>query len=152
VQKGRLRLAADLAYLRHWVDGSTRDQIERLLQGSNVNCWQLSLFGTVLHEVMLIDTGRMGIALYLPGHEPALRQCHDLEAVHDALATLLLEPGERKAFLAYVAQDEQAHFLDLLQQNLDAARGAGGLAPNTPGNCDAAVRLLPGPAPGPPQA
>ncbi|MNM37075.1 Leucine Rich repeats (2 copies) [compost metagenome] len=125
VQQGRLRLAADLAYLRHLLDGSARDEIERLLLGGNVKCWQLALFGTVLHEVMLIDTGRAGLTLYLPGHDPALRQCNDLEAVHDALATLLLEPAARQAFTAYITQDERTHFLDLLQQNLDASGNAG---------------------------
>nr|WP_225777619.1 leucine-rich repeat domain-containing protein [Pseudomonas sp. Marseille-Q3773] len=121
VQKNRLRLAADLAYLRHLVDGSTRDQVERLLQGGEVKCWQLALFGTTLHDVMLIDAGRAGLALYLPGHDPALRQCRNLDAVHEALATLLLEADARQAFAAYIRQDQRAHFLDLLQQNLDAA-------------------------------
>jgi len=120
-QQARLRLAADLAYLQHLLDGSTRDEVERLLQGGNVQCWQLALFGTTLHEVMLIDAGRKGLALYLPGHEPALRQCSDLAAVHEALATLLLEPAGRQAFTAYVSQDKRAHFFDLLQQNLDAS-------------------------------
>ncbi|MFJ4455854.1 dermonecrotic toxin domain-containing protein [Pseudomonas sp. NPDC089392] len=124
VQKDRLRLAGDLAYLRHLLDGTTRDQLEQLLQGGNVKCWQLALFGTVLHEVMLIDAGSTGLALYLPGHDPALRQCNDLEAVHDALATLLLEPDARQVFTAYITQDERAHFLDLLQQNLDASGSA----------------------------
>ncbi len=121
VQKDRLRLAADLACLQHLLDGNARDEIERLLQGASVRCWQLALFGNTLHEVMLIDVGRTGLALFLPGHEPALRQCNDLEAVHEALATLLLEPVARQAFTAYIAQDERAHFLDLLQQNLDAS-------------------------------
>ncbi|WP_043200116.1 dermonecrotic toxin domain-containing protein [Pseudomonas putida] len=121
VQKARLRLAADLAYLRHHINGNTHDQVHQLLQGSNVNCWQLALFGITLQEAMLIDAGHAALALYLPGHDPALRQCNDLEAVHDALATLLLEPDARQAFAAYIMQDERAHFLDLLQQNLDAS-------------------------------
>ncbi|MBF4212912.1 hypothetical protein EI533_35230, partial [Pseudomonas donghuensis] len=41
--------------------------------------------------------------------------------VHDALATLLLEPDARQAFAAYIVRDERAHFLDLLQQILDAS-------------------------------
>ncbi|MBV4491683.1 leucine-rich repeat domain-containing protein [Pseudomonas oryzicola] len=121
VQKCRLRLAADLAYLQHLIDGGTRDQVERLLQGGEVKCWQLALCGTPLHEVMLIDAGHAGLALYLPGHDPALRQCSNLGAVHDALATLLLDADARQAFMAYISQDERVHFLDLLQQNLDAA-------------------------------
>ncbi|WEK28686.1 MAG: hypothetical protein P0Y58_17415 [Candidatus Pseudomonas phytovorans] len=121
VQKSRLRLAADLAYLRHHINGYSHDQVHQLLQGSKVNCWRLALFGISLQEPMLIDTGRAGLALYLPGHEPALLQCNDLEAVHDALATLLLDPDARQAFAGYIMQDERAHFLDLLQQNLDAS-------------------------------
>ncbi|CAI3801981.1 hypothetical protein GLGCALEP_02999 [Pseudomonas sp. MM221] len=121
VQQDSLRLAADLAYLRHLLSGSARDEIERLLHGGNVMCWQLSLFGITLHEVMLIDAGSAGLALYLPGHDPALRQCQDLEAVHEALATLLLEPAARQAFTAYIRLDERAHFLNLLQQNLDVS-------------------------------
>ncbi|ENB9663859.1 dermonecrotic toxin domain-containing protein [Pseudomonas putida] len=124
VQQDSLRLAADLAYLRHLLGGNARDEIERLLQGDNVTCWQLALFGSILHEVMLIDVGNAGLALFLPGHDPALRQCHDLEAVHEALATLLLEPAARQAFTAYIRLDERAHFLDLLQQNLDASGNA----------------------------
>ena len=119
VQQDRLRLAADLAYLRHLLDGSTRDQVEQLLQGGAVRCWQLALFGTELQEVMLIDAGSAGLALYLPGHDPALRQCNNLDAVHDTLATLLLEPDARQAFMPYIRQDERTHFLDLLRQNLD---------------------------------
>ncbi|MGE8383898.1 MAG: dermonecrotic toxin domain-containing protein, partial [Pseudomonas putida] len=121
VQKARLRLASDLAYLRHHINGNTHDQVQQLLQGGNVDCWQLALFGINLQEAMLIDAGRAGLALYLPGHDPALRQCNDLEAVHDALATLLLQPDARQAFTGYIMQDERAHFLDLLQQNLDAS-------------------------------
>lgn len=120
VQQDRLRLAADLAFMQHLLDGTARDAIERLLQGGNVRCWQLALFGHTLNEVMLVEVGRTGLALFMPGHEPALRQCNGLEAVHEALATLLLEPTARQAFMAYITQDERAHFLDLLQQNLDA--------------------------------
>lgn len=121
LQRQRLRLAADLAYLQHLLDGRARDQVERLVQGEHVQCWQLALFGTLLHDVMLIDAGRSGLMLYLPDHEPSLRQCRDLEAAHDALACLLLEPAERRAFAGYVMRDERRHFLDLLQQNLDAS-------------------------------
>ncbi|WDM57472.1 leucine-rich repeat domain-containing protein [Pseudomonas sp. NEEL19] len=120
-QQARLRLAADLAYLRHLLDGASRDEIQRLLQGHPVQCWQLALFGITLHEVMLIDAGAHGLVLHMPGHEPALHPCSDLAAVHATLATLLVEPAERQAFAAYIQQDEQAHFFDMLQQNLDAA-------------------------------
>ncbi|ATP44885.1 hypothetical protein CR511_12825 [Pseudomonas putida] len=121
VYKDRLHLAADLAYLRHVLSGAARDQVDLLLQGDKLPCWQLALFGITLHEVMLIDTGSAGLLLYLPGHDQALRQCTDLEAVHEALAALLLEPAARQTFMAYVEQGQQQHFLDLLHQNLDAS-------------------------------
>lgn len=121
VQHDRLRLAADLASLRQHLNGAAHDCIGQLLEGGAVACWQLALFDITLHEVMLIDTGTTGLLLYLPGHTPALRQCSDLDRVHDALLTLLLDPTARKTFLCYLEQDQQAHFLDLLQQNLDAS-------------------------------
>lgn len=121
VYKDRLRLAADLAYLRHVLTGTARDQVDLFLQGNEMPCWQLALFGITLHEVMLIDTGITGLLLYLPGHDQALRQCADLEAIHEALAALLLEPTDRQTFMAYVEQGQQQHFLDLLHQNLDAS-------------------------------
>ncbi|HAL68131.1 MAG TPA: hypothetical protein DCP84_10690 [Pseudomonas sp.] len=118
--KVRLQMAADLALLRHLISGSARDELDRLLQGEPLPCWRLSLFGTVLYEVMLIDLGQAGLGVYLPSHEPALRSCKDLAAVHEALAILLLEPAAREAFAGYVAQDQRGHFFDMLQQNLDA--------------------------------
>nr|WP_314483867.1 DUF6543 domain-containing protein [uncultured Pseudomonas sp.] len=120
VIKARLHLAADLALIRHLISGNARDAVGRLLQGQHVACWRLSVLGTYLHEVMLIDLSHEGLALYLPDHEPALRRCNDLDAVHEALTVLLLEPQARAAFLGYVAQDERGHLLDVLQQNLDA--------------------------------
>lgn len=121
VYKDRLRLAADLAYLRHVLGGAARDRVDLLLQGSSVACWQLALFGITLHEVMLIDAGSAGLLLYLPGHDQALRQCTDLDAVHEALVALLLDPLARQAFMAYLEQDQHPHFLDLLHQNIDAS-------------------------------
>ena len=120
VYKDRLRLAADLAYLRHELSGAMRDHVDLLLQGENLPCWQLALFGITLHEVMLIDAGHAGLLLYLPGHE-ALRLFTDLDAVHDALAALLLEPATRQMCMAYIEQSQHQHFLDLLHQNLDAS-------------------------------
>ncbi|MBO9551392.1 MAG: leucine-rich repeat domain-containing protein [Pseudomonas sp.] len=119
VQQDRLRLAADLGYLRQALSGRARDQVERLLQNGAVPCWQLALFGIVLHEVMLIDAGHTGWLLYLPGNNPALHACADLGAVNQVLATLLREPENRQRFQAYLSQADQPHFLDLLQQNLD---------------------------------
>jgi len=121
VQQDRLRLAADLAYLRHELSGAARDRIDLLLNDSSVPCWQLALFGLVLHEVMLIETGTGGLLLYLPGDTPALHACTDLHAVNHVLAALLLEPDNRQRFLAFLSQPDQPHFLSLLQQNLDTA-------------------------------
>ncbi|WP_028633903.1 dermonecrotic toxin domain-containing protein [Pseudomonas parafulva] len=120
VFRARLRLAAGVAHMRHLLTGDSVDTVTRLLAGGPVQCWQLALFGVTLHEVMLIDLGRDGLGLFLPNHTPALRQCNDLQAVHEALAALLLEPDARSAFTAYVVRDARGHFLDVLQQNLDA--------------------------------
>ncbi|WP_449432899.1 dermonecrotic toxin domain-containing protein [Pseudomonas putida] len=121
VLRGQLQLAANLAYLRHHLTGAGLDILTTLLNGAPVRCWTLSLFGIALHEVTLIDAGKAGLLLHLPGDDAALRQCLDLDGVHQALLTLLLEPASRQAFMRYLAHDQHAHFLDLLQQNLDAA-------------------------------
>jgi len=119
VQQDRLRLAADLSYLRHELSGSARDRIELLLQNGAVPCRQLALFGIVLHEVMLIDAGDAGWLLYLPGHTPALHTCAGLDVINQVLGPLLRKPENRQRFQAYLNQADQARFLDLLQQNLD---------------------------------
>ncbi|MGJ7548558.1 dermonecrotic toxin domain-containing protein [Pseudomonas alloputida] len=121
VQQDRLRLAADLGYLRQALSGRARDQVDRLLQNGAVPCWQLALFGIVLHEVMLIDADHTGWLLYLPGNTPALHACADLGAVNQVLATLLREPENRQRFQAHLSQADQPRFLDVLQQNLDNA-------------------------------
>ena len=124
VQQDRLRLAADLGYLRQELNGKARDQVELLLQGGAVACWQLTLFGILLHEVMLIDAGHAGWLLYLPGNAPALHDCADLDALNQVLATLLREPETRQCFQAYLSQADQPRLLDLLQQNLDNSNPA----------------------------
>jgi hypothetical protein len=124
VQQDRLRLAADLAYLRHEVGGVTRDRLDLLLQNGPVPCWQLALFGITLHEVMLIDASTAGLLLYLPGHTPALHPCTDLDAVNRVLAALLQQPDNRQRFMAFLSHQDQPHFLSLLQQNLDTASPA----------------------------
>ncbi|MEN5302365.1 leucine-rich repeat domain-containing protein [Pseudomonas sp. TWI628] len=124
VQQDRLRLAADLAYLRHELNGTARDQVGRLLQNGTVPCWQLALFGIVLHEVMLIDAGNSNWLLHLPGDTPALHACTGLDGVNQVLATLLRQPENRQRFRAYLSQADQPRFLDLLQQNLDNASPA----------------------------
>ncbi|AZL73817.1 dermonecrotic toxin domain-containing protein [Pseudomonas oryziphila] len=121
VQRDRLRVAADVGYLRHALSGNARDEVERLLSGEPGNCWTLTLFGIPVHEVLLIDAGKAGLLLYLPGHSPALQPCKDQQAVEAALAQLLIEPQARRRFLAYLSLDQHAQFLDLLRQNLDAS-------------------------------
>lgn len=124
VQQDRLRLAADLGYLRQELNGPARDQIDLLLQDGPVPCWQLTLFGILLYEVMLINAGNAGWLLYLPGYTPALHACADLGALNQVLATLLREPENRQRFQAYLSQADQPRLLDLLQQNLDSSNPA----------------------------
>lgn len=121
VQRDRLRVAADIGYLRHALSGTARDEVERLLNGEPGSCWTLTLFGILLHEVLLIDAGKAGLLLYLPGHSPALQLCKDQQAVEAALAQRLIDPQARQQFLAYLPLDQRAQFLDLLRQNLDAS-------------------------------
>lgn len=124
VQQDRLRLAADLSYMRHELSGSARDRIDLLLRNGAVPCRQLALFGIVLHEVMLIDVGDAGWLLYLPGHTPALHTCSGLDVINQVLGPLLRKPENRQRFQAYLNQADQSRFLDLLQQNLDDASPA----------------------------
>lgn len=121
VQRDRLRVAADIGYLRHALTGTARDEVERLLNGEAGTCWTLALFGIPLHEVLLIDAGKAGLLLYLPGPTPALQPCKDQQSVEAVLAQQLREPQARQCFLAYLSLDQRAQFLDLLRQNLDAS-------------------------------
>lgn len=121
VQRDRLRVAADIGYLRHVLSGADRDAVERLLNGEPGNCWTLALFGLPLHDVLLIEAGKAGLLLYLPDHSPALQPCKDQQSVEAALAQRLLDPQARQCFLAYLSLDQRAQFLDLLRQNLDAS-------------------------------
>ncbi|WAB95910.1 leucine-rich repeat domain-containing protein [Pseudomonas putida] len=119
--RDRLRLAADMALLRHTITGNGRDVIEALLGDAPLPCWQPSLFGIALHEVLIIDAGKAGLLLYLPGDEQHLLQFPGLAGVHAHLATHLLQAGYRRAFQRYVSSVQCYRFFDLLQQNLDAA-------------------------------
>ncbi|HYQ53317.1 MAG TPA: DUF6543 domain-containing protein [Pseudomonas sp.] len=119
VQRDRLRLAADLAVLRHDISGRARDRIDKLLAEEPVRCWQPSLFDIPLHEVLIIEAER-DLLLYLPGDQHALLQFEGLAGVHEHLVKQLLQPTYRRAFLRYVSSLQQRQFLDLLQQNLDA--------------------------------
>ncbi|QCI12602.1 leucine-rich repeat domain-containing protein [Pseudomonas putida] len=118
VLRDSLRLAADLAYLRHRLTGAGRDCIAALLEGQPTRCWTVTLFSLPVHEVTLIDAGGAGLLLHLPGHPSTLLQCANLDAVQQQLIDRLLTPEGRAAFRVYLPRDQQAHFLDLLQQNL----------------------------------
>ena len=121
VHKDRLRLAADLAFLRQHMNGGALDQVQALLDaGAPLACNQLNLFGIDLYEALIIDLDEAGLLLYLPGHATALQQFHDLSALHDQLRNNLLQVDFRQRFLAYVPRDQQKTFLSRLQQNLDA--------------------------------
>ena len=124
VRRGSLRLAADLAYLRHALSGAIRDRVDQLLQGGDVPCRQLALFGIVLHEVMLIDAGTSSWLLYLPDDSPALHLCADVDAVNHLLVALLKAPENRQRLHPYLSQADQPRMLDLLQQNLDETSAA----------------------------
>lgn len=121
VHKDRLRLAADLAFLRQRINGAALDRLQALLdQSAPLVCRQLSLFGIDLYEVLILDLDATGLLLYLPGHATALQQFHDLSALHDQLRDDLLQVDFRQRFLAYVSRDQQETFLSRLRQNLDA--------------------------------
>jgi hypothetical protein len=118
VQRDRLGLAADLARLQNTITGQAHATLQALLASGVGRCWQLRLFDIALHEVSVIDTADSGVLLYLPGHEPALRTCADLDAVHEALVELLQNPQQRQTFLGYIQLDQRAQWLDRLHQNL----------------------------------
>ncbi|MDD2046733.1 dermonecrotic toxin domain-containing protein [Pseudomonas putida] len=121
VHQDRLRLAADLAFLRHQVSGGALDKVQALLdQGTTLTCSQLSLFGIDLHEVLMLDLGEAGLLLHLPGHGISLRQFPNLSALHEQLRDDLVQADFQQRFLAYVPRDQQQTFLSRLQQNLDA--------------------------------
>jgi len=125
VHQDRLRLAANLAFLRHQVSGDALDKVQALLDvGSTLACSQLSLFGIGLHEVLIFDGGEAGLLLYLPGHGVSLRQFPNLSALQDQLHDDLLQADFQQRFLAYVARDQQQTFLNRLRQNLDADGGS----------------------------
>lgn len=122
VHQDRLRLAADLAYLRLRINGEALDKVKAML-GDNTSaqgCSQLSLFGIRLHETLVIDLDEAGLLVYLPGQEIELQQFDSAQALHDSLRDALLMASVRQGFLAYIAHDQQATFLSRLQQNLDA--------------------------------
>ncbi|AIL61561.1 dermonecrotic toxin domain-containing protein [Pseudomonas alkylphenolica] len=121
VHQDRLRLAADLAFLRHHVNGKALDKLQALLdEGTTLTCSQLSLFGITLHEVLILDLGETGLLLHLPGHGISLRQFANLSALHEHLRDDLRQADFRQRFLAYVPRDQQQTFLSRLRQNLDA--------------------------------
>ncbi|MDR6711343.1 hypothetical protein J2W83_000937 [Pseudomonas hunanensis] len=121
VLQDQLRLAADLALLRHQLDGIAVDKVHALLtEPTSLACSQLSLFGITLHEALILDLDEAGLLLYLPGFDLSLRQFSDLAALHEQLCDDLLQPAQRKAFMAFVTRDQQGLFFSRLQQNLDS--------------------------------
>ncbi|MFJ4156888.1 dermonecrotic toxin domain-containing protein [Pseudomonas sp. NPDC089752] len=120
VHQDRLRLAADLAFLRHHLSGEALDKVRALLnEGRTLACSQLSMFGVNVHEVLILDLDEGGLLLYLPGHEISLRQFPNLSALHDHVHEDLRQADFQQRFLAYVSRDQQQTFLNRLQQNLD---------------------------------
>ncbi|TDF84128.1 dermonecrotic toxin domain-containing protein [Pseudomonas sp. H9] len=122
VHQDRLRLAADLAYLRQHINGSALDKVQNLLDDSTPAqaFSQLSLFGIILHEALIVDLDATGLLLYLPGQDVELQLFTSLSALHDQLRDNLLLAGFRQRFLAYVPRDQHPTFLSRLRQNLDA--------------------------------
>ncbi|MEE1890551.1 dermonecrotic toxin domain-containing protein [Pseudomonas carassii] len=118
VHQDNLRLAADLARMRHQLSGAGWDALQALLDdGKALPCSQLSLFGITLHEAMLIDTGTSGIVLYLPGQTYSLRALDNLETLHRQLRSDLQQALFRQAFMAYVPSEQQGQFASRLRQN-----------------------------------
>lgn len=118
VHRQRLRVAADLGYLRHHLNGVAWDAVQALLDDQPQPCWQVSLFGIVLHEALIIDATAAGLLLYLPGNAAALRLFPSLAALHAALTNDLCDPAFRQDFMTYLPLDRLADFSQLLQQNL----------------------------------
>jgi len=119
VQREQLQLAADLAFVRHDIDGLAQDVIAALVADEPVRCWQPSLFGIPLHEVLVIDDKRNGLLFYSPGGERSLLQFSGNAPLRQHLASRLLQPLHRNAFLRHVDRDQHSRFLDLLQQNIE---------------------------------
>ena len=121
VHRDRLRLAADIAFLRHRLTGGGLDALKALLDdGASLPCARLSLFDIPLHEVLIMDAGEAGLLVSLPAQDQALRQFTGMDRVHEQLCNELLDAAFRQRFLDYVPRLQQATFLDRLQQNLDA--------------------------------
>lgn len=124
VLRDTLRLAADLAYLEHGLTGAGHDCVAALLDGRQPRCWTVTLFGLPVHEVTLIDAGKAGLLLYLPGQPSTFLQCTNLQAVEQELIERLVTPQGREAFQVHLPRNQQAHFLDLLLQNLSTQTDA----------------------------
>lgn len=120
VHQGQLRVAADLGYLRHQLSGAATDVLDALLNGQAPQCWQASLFGIRLHDVLIIDASAAGLLLYTPGSVYPLRQFATLAALTTALGTDLRDAQTLKTFMAYVPLDRKADFTRVLAQNRGA--------------------------------
>ncbi|QVM89169.1 leucine-rich repeat domain-containing protein [Pseudomonas entomophila] len=121
VYQDRLRLAADLARIRHRLDGPAWDAVQSLLtDGHALPCRQLSLFGVTVHEAVIIETGAPGLLLHLPGQLETLCAFDDLDALREYLRTALLDATFRQRFMDLVPSAQRALFCSRLRQNLDA--------------------------------
>ncbi|CAG8863279.1 hypothetical protein PS627_00215 [Pseudomonas fluorescens] len=118
VHRDRLRVAADLGFLRHHLSGAATDVVQALLEDQTRQCWQVSLFDIRLHDVLIIDAGHAGLLLYLPDQASALRQFANLAALTETLARDLLDEAWRTSFTAFVPLDRRTEFNRVLQQNL----------------------------------
>lgn len=121
VHQDSLRLAADLARIRHQLDGPAWDAVQSLVDDGNaLTCKQLCLFGVTLHEAVIIETVARGLLLHLPGQQAPLRAFGNLDALHRQLRADLLDATFRQRFMDYVPSTQSALFSSRLQQNLDA--------------------------------
>ncbi|WP_236042859.1 dermonecrotic toxin domain-containing protein [Pseudomonas arcuscaelestis] len=121
VYRDRLRLAADLAFLRQRINGTALDRVQAFLdQDATLASSQLRMFGITVHEVLIYDLDNLGLLLYLPGHNDTLQQFPNMAALHDHLRDALLQADFRQRFLDYAERDQQSIFLSRLRQNLDA--------------------------------
>ncbi|MDF9620701.1 hypothetical protein P5705_23880 [Pseudomonas entomophila] len=92
VHRDRLRLAADIAFLRHRLTGDALDTLKTLLDGGAfLPCARLSLFDIPLHETLIIDAGESGLLLSLPAQDQALRQFTGMDSLHEQLCCDLLD-------------------------------------------------------------
>ncbi|WP_433887134.1 dermonecrotic toxin domain-containing protein [Pseudomonas vranovensis] len=127
----RLRAAVQLARLRLLIRGYSQDRLLSLLDGHAqlMPVKQVSLFAIALRDVLLFYPQGRGddvpVVLWLPGAgADELVEYSTLAACTADLQTRLCNAGFRQFFARFVANAQQAHFLSVLQRNLDAGESA----------------------------